>query len=147
MLEFSTRGQFTNDEGTVKIGNLFYGPKGWMWIDADGRAGRRISVRKTKRGRAPTLRPPERRQRLRVRPVTRTIRTSSTRSAPNDPKLLTCDVTEGHLSSALPHLANIAYRSGRALKFDGKSETFVNDKQADGMLTREYRKGFEVPRV
>ena len=65
----------------------------------------------------------------------------------NDPKLLTCDVTQGHLSSSLPHLANIAYRAGRALKFDGKSETFVNDKQADGLLTREYRKGFEIPRL
>ena len=36
---------------------------------------------------------------------------------------------------------------GRAvtLQFDGKSEKFVNDKQADQLLTREYRKGFEIP--
>ena len=26
--------------------------------------------------------------------------------------------------------------------FDGKSETFVNDRKADALLTREYRKGF-----
>ena len=37
---------------------------------------------------------------------------------------------EGHLSSALPHLANISYRVGRSLTFDGKTETFVNDKEA-----------------
>jgi hypothetical protein len=62
----------------------------------------------------------------------------------NNPKLLTCDIMEGHLSSALPHLANIAYRTGRQLQFDGKSETFVNDKDADKYLTREYRKGWEL---
>mgnify|MGYP003694203479 CR=1 FL=1 len=30
----------------------------------------------------------------------------------NDPKMLTCDIMEGHLSSTLPHLANISYRVG-----------------------------------
>jgi hypothetical protein len=62
----------------------------------------------------------------------------------DDRKLLTCDIHEGHLSSALPQLANIAYRTGHQLTFDGKSETFVNDKDADRLLSREYRKGFEV---
>ena len=61
-----------------------------------------------------------------------------------DPKILTCEIMEGHLSSTLPHLANIAYLTKRSLTFDGKSETFVNDKDADKLLTREYRKGFEI---
>jgi len=30
--------------------------------------------------------------------------------------------------------------------FDGKSERFVDDKKADQLLTREYRKGFEIPK-
>ena len=65
----------------------------------------------------------------------------------DNPKLLACDITEGHLSSTLPHLANISYRVGRALVFDGAKETFVNDKEADRLLTREsYRKGFEIPK-
>jgi hypothetical protein len=34
---------------------------------------------------------------------------------------------------------------GRKLSIDRKVETFVNDKEADAMLTREYRKGFVVP--
>ena len=60
-------------------------------------------------------------------------------------KLLACDITEGHLSSTLPHLANISYRVGRALVFDGAKETFAGDKEADRLLTREsYRKGFEL---
>jgi hypothetical protein len=63
-----------------------------------------------------------------------------------DPKLLTCDVLEGHFSSALPHLANISYRVKRALEFDGKAEKVKDDKDADALLTREYRKGFEIPK-
>ena len=39
VLEFGTRGQFTNAEGEVRIGDLFYGPKGWLWIDETGRRG------------------------------------------------------------------------------------------------------------
>ena len=62
----------------------------------------------------------------------------------DNPKLLTCDINEGHLSSALPQLANIAYRTGRQLAFDSQAEKFVNDKDADRLLSREYRKGFEV---
>jgi hypothetical protein len=62
-------------------------------------------------------------------------------------KLLACDILEGHLSSTLPHLANISYRVGRSLVFDGGSESFVNDKDADRLLTREsYRNGFEIPK-
>jgi hypothetical protein len=62
----------------------------------------------------------------------------------NDPKILACDILEGHLSSTLPHLANIAYLTKRSLEFDGKSERFKDDKDADKLLTREYRKGFEI---
>ena len=63
-----------------------------------------------------------------------------------DPKILTCDILEGHLSSTLPHLANISYRVGRSLTFDGKTEQF-GDKDADKLLSREYRKGFEIPKL
>jgi hypothetical protein len=59
--------------------------------------------------------------------------------------MLACDIMEGHLSSTLPHLANISYRVGHGLTFNGKTETFENDKAADKLLTREYRKGFEIP--
>ena len=62
-----------------------------------------------------------------------------------DPKILTCEILEGHLSSTLPHLANIAYLTKQSLEFDGTTETFKDNKAADKLLTREYRKGFEVP--
>jgi len=63
----------------------------------------------------------------------------------NDAKVLTCGIEEGHLSSALPHMANIAYRLGRTLKFDGKTEKFVGDAEADKLLTREYRAPYVIP--
>ena len=55
------------------------------------------------------------------------------------------NVEEGHWSAAMCHLSNIAYRTGRTLVFDSKEEKFVNDKDADRLLTREYRAPFVVP--
>jgi len=42
------------------------------------------------------------------------------------------------------HLANTAFRRGRSLEFDPKTERF-GDQQANKYLSREYRAGFEVP--
>jgi hypothetical protein len=45
----------------------------------------------------------------------------------------------------LVHLANISYRLGRAIEFDGATETIKGDSEASKMLRREYRKPFVVP--
>jgi hypothetical protein len=44
-------------------------------------------------------------------------------------------------------MANIAYRLGRTLTFDPKTELFVGDgaKEANQFVTREYRAPFVVP--
>ncbi len=60
---------------------------------------------------------------------------------------LTADIEEGHKSTRLCHLGNIAHRVGRVLTFDGKTETLVGDKEATALLGRAYRKGFELPAV
>jgi predicted dehydrogenase len=49
-----------------------------------------------------------------------------------------------HLANVGANLTNL-FHIGKGLSFDSASETFKNDSQADAMLTREYRKGFEVP--
>jgi hypothetical protein len=64
-----------------------------------------------------------------------------------NPQDLNAEIAEGHLSSALCHLGNIAYRLRRTVVFDPKSETFPNDKEANQLLTREYRSPFVVPKV
>jgi predicted dehydrogenase len=57
------------------------------------------------------------------------------------------DVEIGRLSTMLCHLGNVSYHLGRDVKFDGKTETFPNDREANALLTKEYRKGFEPPKV
>ena len=58
---------------------------------------------------------------------------------------LTADIIEGHKSTTLVHLANISYRIGCELTFDSHSERFVDDDQANGYLTRNYRPPYVVP--
>jgi predicted dehydrogenase len=55
------------------------------------------------------------------------------------------DIEEGHKSTRLCHLGNIAYRTGRALRFDARSETCLDDKEANSLLGRSYRTPFVVP--
>jgi predicted dehydrogenase len=45
------------------------------------------------------------------------------------------------------HLAAIAARLGRTIKWDPKSETIVSDEQAASLLARKPREGYEIPRV
>lgn len=59
---------------------------------------------------------------------------------------LDCDIAEGHLSASIGHLGNIAFRTGRKLNFDAKTEKFINDPEADSYLTREYRKPYVMPK-
>ena len=42
------------------------------------------------------------------------------------------------------HLAGISARLGRTLKWDDASEQIVGDEQANAMLARPYRKGYEI---
>jgi predicted dehydrogenase len=58
---------------------------------------------------------------------------------------LAADVEEGYMSTALCHLGNISYRLKRPLVFDGRSERFPDDAEANRFLTREYRRPFVVP--
>jgi predicted dehydrogenase len=62
-----------------------------------------------------------------------------------DGKRPAADVEEGHKSTRLCHLGNVAFRLGRALRFDADTETIGADAEATRMLGREYRKGFEMP--
>ncbi len=52
---------------------------------------------------------------------------------------------EKHLKDNKVDLDKTQVRVGRKLRIDAATESFINDKEADALLTREYRKGFEVP--
>ena len=49
---------------------------------------------------------------------------------------LNCDVAEGHLSAALCHLANISYRLGKETPMDAPIESFTGSKEATEALSR-----------
>jgi predicted dehydrogenase len=64
-----------------------------------------------------------------------------------DQKQLNADVTAGHLSATLVHLANIAARVGKVLQFDPRTEGITNDTEANHLVRRTYRDGhWAVPR-
>ena len=43
------------------------------------------------------------------------------------------------------HLGNISIVSGRSLKFDGASERYGGDTEADGLLGGTYRAPYTLP--
>jgi len=64
-----------------------------------------------------------------------------TRKQPNG------DIEGGHLSTLLCQYANIAYRTGRKLHIDPKTEGFVDDPEANSYVMRTYREPWIVPEV
>ena len=56
------------------------------------------------------------------------------------------DVTQGHLSASLVHLADISYRIGnKQLYFDSKTERFTNSEDANKLLKGNYRTPYAIP--
>jgi len=136
MIQFEVRNWNTNPEGGAGVGNIFYGSEGYMVVHG-------YSAYETflgpKRERGP--------KRSGGDAMTEHMSNFLAAVRSRDASSLHGPVETAHTSSALAHLGNTAYRLGRKLNFDPKSETFVNDPEADTMLTREYRKPFVVPTV
>ena len=130
-LQFEVRGLITNDEAKVKIGDIFYGTEGILAITSYESwqvvLGPRLEKGPGGSGGGDHF--------------ANFVKAVKAR----DPKLLNADIEQGHLSSAYCHLGNIAYRLGRKLHVNPSTESFVNDSEADAMLTREYRAPFVVP--
>ncbi len=131
LLQFEVRGRDTNDELGVRVGDIFYGTEGVLAITSytnwQAYMGSKLTPGATGSGGGDHY-----------RNFVDAVRA-------RDHKKLNADIEQGHLSSAYCHLGNISYRLGRKLTINPATESFVNDSEADGMLTRAYRKGFEVP--
>lgn len=63
-----------------------------------------------------------------------------------NPADLSAEILEGHMSSALCHLANIAYRVDHTVHFDPQTETCPGDDAASALLTRPERGEWTVPK-
>jgi predicted dehydrogenase len=151
VLQFEVRGLPTNGEGDVRIGNLIFGSKGWM--DVGNEDGGKCQVHWGN----VSLRPSgfssyqEETGQIFENPD----------SAPDANYLhfsnffecivsrkwqdLHADILEGHLSTSLCHLGNIACRLQRTLHFNPHAETFIQDTEADSYLTKTYRHPYTLP--
>lgn len=58
---------------------------------------------------------------------------------------LNANALTGHLSSSLPHLANLACRVGRSFRFDPLKEEITGDDEANRLLERTYRDHWSRP--
>ncbi|MGO9114226.1 MAG: Gfo/Idh/MocA family protein [Thermoguttaceae bacterium] len=55
------------------------------------------------------------------------------------------EMIKGNLKGVGVNLDKATYRMGRTLNIDPKAERFIGDPEANKLLTREYRAGYEVP--
>ena len=148
LLQFECRNWYSNCEGGMgdkfpfvdgrsAAGVVFFGVKGYMVIPD-------FSSYHTFLG---NQRKPGPSKRLQGSPMLNTPHFRNWAAAMRSRKIedANAEIEQGHLSSAICHLANIAYRTGRTLRFDPKAERFVDDDQANGLLSRDYREPFIVP--
>jgi hypothetical protein len=54
------------------------------------------------------------------------------------------NIESQHRSISTCHLGNISLKLGRKLRWNPEAEFFIDDAQADSLLKREQRKGFET---
>jgi hypothetical protein len=128
-------GQRRDEKGLVSdsncIGNIFYGSEGYMAIE-------NYDSYKTYLGRKQEPGPSRREGGSNWENFIKAMRSRKREE-------LNADIEEGHLSSALVHLANISYRLGRSIDFDAVKDQVIKDQEANAMLRRKYREPFVVP--
>jgi predicted dehydrogenase len=181
-LIFEVRGLETKDLFGAKVGVIFYGSDGYLVIPSYDSAV--VFDKDKKKVKEFTTPKDVRSEGVHFANFIQAVRSGKSSD-------LNGEILEGHLSSALCHLANVSYRLGgdqpfnkkaksfgddkdaaeamertaehlkdnrvpldettyrvgRKLTVDVKKEAFVGDKEADAMLTREYRKPFVMPQT
>jgi predicted dehydrogenase len=117
------------------VGNVFYGPKGYL--ATDNAAGYKTWLGKEQQ---PGPSAPEGKDDHFANFIACVISRKK--------EDLRAPIEEGHYSSGLAHLANASYRLGRTLEFDPESQLVENDDEANRLLReddRGYRPPFVVP--
>ncbi len=153
ILQFEVRGLGTNAEGNIRIGNLIFGSKGWMNVDSEDTGScstyfsninlqpSGFSSYSEEEGPVFTDEDPATGDSV-LNHFTNFIDCVRSRRWQD----LNADILEGHLSTSLSHLGNIAARLQRTLRFNPKTETFINDPEADTYLTKVYRAPYNLPK-
>ncbi len=65
----------------------------------------------------------------------------------DDPSGLNGPADEAFASAALCHLGNIATRVGRKLFYNSETHRFEGDDEANKLISRKYRSGYELPKL
>ena len=152
ILQFEVRGLGSNSEGDIRVGNLIYGSKGWMNVKSEDEGGCQaylsdIQIQpsgysKYKETEGPIFSDDDP---ATSDPVVNHFKNFTDCVRSGRWQDLNADILEGHLSSSLCHLGNIASRLKKTLHFNPREEKFVNDAEADSYLTKMYRAPFLLP--
>jgi predicted dehydrogenase len=137
---FEVRGLVTGPEAGLPVragntvGNLFLGADGWMWVDDKGFSiykgeSNEKSVEEKGTSGDETV--------LHMQNFLIACRSRNYKD-------LNADIEIGATSADLCHLANVSYRVGRRLTWDGATRSFKGDTEATQLLTRDYRKPYVV---
>jgi len=147
VFELEVRNLLTNLDGIVREGLIFYGSEGWMQFNL-GNDWFTYFGRDNEPGPSMTREQAKEKYQLEFQygkgwePHFQNF-IDCVRSRKKED--LASDALEGHYAATICHLCNIAYRTGRTLKFDSKKEQFIGDKEANNLVSRDYRKPFVVP--
>jgi predicted dehydrogenase len=121
----------------IMIGDLFYGTEGWAAVSDQGfqafkgESNELIMVEQPERGQ-----PGGDATGLHMENFLAAVKSRNYKD-------LHDEIANAYLSASLCHLANISYRTGRKLTL-AAGPKFVNDAEANKMLTRDYRKPYVV---
>ncbi|MCC6263848.1 MAG: Gfo/Idh/MocA family oxidoreductase [Bryobacterales bacterium] len=133
------------DDGTAIIAELrglytpepmswdFFGSKGSMHIFQDGRF--EVTLGRKEKPEPQVESPPD------INHYANFIEAVRTR----DRSRQNAEIRETVLSTAYCHLGNIAYRVGGELHFDTHTQRFLNNEEANGLISRRYRAPYIVP--
>ncbi|HEY7306738.1 MAG TPA: Gfo/Idh/MocA family oxidoreductase [Bryobacteraceae bacterium] len=137
------RGRFTNAEGDVTSGLMFYGSKGYMisdhkndghfYVYLDGKSTPELDLG-TVSGLDPT-----------VDDEVYHFQNFFDAVRANKREMLAAEIEQTFLSSAYCLLGNISYRTRKELHFDPQSRRFTNDSEANEFVKARYRAPFVVP--
>ena len=142
-VQLEVRGLYTNAEDGIRMGLLFYGSEGWMHLG--GSEWKTYFGRKNEPGEQRSDKGDEHTTDMKLTEDGAHFWNFIEAVRANKRELQTADILEGHLSAAMCHLSNIAYRTGRQVVFDSANECFHGDAEASSLLRREYRLPFVVP--
>src|SRR5215472_8589861 len=139
---FEVRGILTGPEagnpvksGNAGVGNMFLGSDGWMWTSGSG-----FRVYKGENNELAMDENSKSEEDATVGHMKNFLAACRSRKHGD----LAAEVEIGATSASLVHLANISYRVGRKVTWEDARKSFVNDSDANKLLTRDYRKPYVV---